>query len=386
MEVSLMSSLSQFSGGVPTGSIVRGQFANTAGYLPCDGSDQLVASYPTLDKTGLSTWGNNAWTARTLPTSQQWCGVAFGNSVFVAIGTSSTNAATSPDGITWTARTIPSGAYYAVIYAAGLFVAIGTSVCATSPDGITWTARTIGAFNWRTIAYGNGIFVAAHVSTESTVNQISTSPDGITWTARTIGSSIVSQNISFCNGRFILLPSAVGGSGVVGSYFYSSDGIYWFLRAMYSTNGTQLTSGWQTPMLYFKGKLLLFNNSYGGSYSLDGGVTWVLSPLTVDGVDLKSACLVNGVLMASSASYAPTSYIWYSFDGLTWSIKAASGNYTWGSSFFNAFAFGNNTFVNIQVGVASSTVAQSLALDSAKFRTPIQPNFSDVDRFYLKAA
>src|SRR5574341_2002976 len=54
-------------------------------------------------------------------------------------------AATSPDGITWTARTIPAGTYRSVAWNGTVFAAVGDSVAATSPDGITWTARTMPA-------------------------------------------------------------------------------------------------------------------------------------------------------------------------------------------------------------------------------------------------
>jgi hypothetical protein len=66
--------------------------------------------------------------------------------VFVAIAYSSSNAAYSPDGINWTAATMPSSAYwYGVAYGDGKFVAVAynSSKAAYSPDGINWIETTL---------------------------------------------------------------------------------------------------------------------------------------------------------------------------------------------------------------------------------------------------
>ena len=78
--------------------------------------------------------------------------------MFVAI-TSSTMAASSTDGITWTERTLPSSvvSWWSVTYGGGLFVAVGLSstIAASSTDGITWTQRTMpSSASWTSVAYG----------------------------------------------------------------------------------------------------------------------------------------------------------------------------------------------------------------------------------------
>jgi hypothetical protein len=50
-----------------------------------------------------------------------------------------------------------------VTYGNGTFVAVsyGSTAAATSPDGITWTAQTLPiSQNWSSVTYGNGTFVA----------------------------------------------------------------------------------------------------------------------------------------------------------------------------------------------------------------------------------
>ena len=72
---------------------------------------------------------------------------------------------TSPDGITWTARSAAeANGWYSVTYGNGLFVAVsqdGTNRIMTSTDGITWTAKSAPEANtWMSVTYGNSTFVA----------------------------------------------------------------------------------------------------------------------------------------------------------------------------------------------------------------------------------
>ena len=48
-------------------------------------------------------------------------------------GVSEDMCVASPDGITWTTRTIPAGTYRSVTAHNNLFVAVGANLCATSP-------------------------------------------------------------------------------------------------------------------------------------------------------------------------------------------------------------------------------------------------------------
>ena len=114
-----------------------------------------------------------AWTARTLPTSQTWLQVLHNGSVFLAIGGSSNNFATSADGLTWTARTGPAGV---VGTSCKLFVAGSTFVLAfggalySSTDGITWTLAgslpslpsSLGRINsvWIAVLSSSGVYTS----------------------------------------------------------------------------------------------------------------------------------------------------------------------------------------------------------------------------------
>ena len=98
-------------GGYEVGDVLQTARALAAPeWLPCDGSDRLAASFPTLALLlpAGEILGNGV--ARTLPSSASWYSVTYGNGLFVAVATGSSTTATSPDGITWTARTLPSSA------------------------------------------------------------------------------------------------------------------------------------------------------------------------------------------------------------------------------------------------------------------------------------
>ena len=68
---------------------------------------------------------------------------------------------------------------------------------ATSPDGITWTERTLPSItnSWINICWSPELRLFCAVANSS--NKAATSPDGITWTERTLLSSDSWQSISW---------------------------------------------------------------------------------------------------------------------------------------------------------------------------------------------
>ena len=172
------------------------------------------------------------WTQRTLPSSSQWNSIAWNGTVFCAISnTSGTVAATSPDGITWTARTLPtSQVWNSIAWNGTLFAVVGGSastVAATSPDGITWTNRTITSGTWSLVIWNGTVFLAIGSGTVA-----ATSPDGITWTARTLAYSLPSTPIlAASSSLFVLMTSGTS------TYQTSPDGITWTQRSLGTSNG-----------------------------------------------------------------------------------------------------------------------------------------------------
>jgi hypothetical protein len=112
--------------------------------------------------TAVSSNGS-AWTAGgNLPTSSTWSHVVYGNGRFVAIATGTRNVAISYDkGTSWvlSVSQLPSAATWTEIgYGQGLFFAVasGGTTAATSPDGINWTLRAMpSSSNWNSVVFGN---------------------------------------------------------------------------------------------------------------------------------------------------------------------------------------------------------------------------------------
>jgi hypothetical protein len=150
-----------------------------------------------------------SWTARTIPAGTYYAG-AWTGSVYAAVGASV--AATSPDGVTWTARAIPAGTYRAVVWTGSKLVAVGTNVCATSPDGTTWTARAIPAGGYRGVSWNGSVLAAVGA------NDAATSPDGVTWTTRSVPGSNL-KGLAWSGSQFV----AVGFNEAV----TSADGVTW---------------------------------------------------------------------------------------------------------------------------------------------------------------
>jgi len=220
------------------------------------------------------------WTSRTLPTPNvSWSDVTYGNGQFVAVGARATgelNVATSPDGITWTLRTttIVAGLWCGVNYGNGLFIADQktsySSAFATSSDGITWTKRTIPAGTWCSAAYGAGLFVSIDGTTGSGFNRALTSPDGITWTLRTTPNAASWRSVAYGGGKFVAVSSN-DYSGFTNA-ITSTDGTTW---TQLSNNIPHYGSSAYSKILYGNGTFVATNNFLGGYIaSSRDGTTW----------------------------------------------------------------------------------------------------------------
>lgn len=385
-----------FGGGsVPIGAIVQGQFANDASYLPLDGNDYVSATYPSLDKTKMLTFGSNVFTSRTLPTSATWVGVRYGNGVFVAVS-STTAAATSSDGITWTARTTPSSGYVGLEFVNGYFIAFGSvGVLATSTDGITWTARTTSSVVTITsVAYGNGIYAFA-TDTETATASVYTSTDLATWTARSIagGTTVASYNISFAFGKFYVAPYSFSGAAVTTFITQSTDGITWQQLTNYSGSVSASNALYSFGANYvnavqkFRNKLILPNTAANTYFSDNEGFLWNYYYLANSWSPSTLNCMDSfGVAIMSTGGSSTLANI--SFDLKRWYVFTMPSSANWANTRWRS-AFGNNTLV-VLPATASSTLCATLAADTSKFRMPLyQASYMDVgdaDRYYMKVA
>lgn len=161
-----------------------------------------------------STDNGTTWTSSSLGYGFVWRSVAYGNGRYVAIAASTNLTVVSvTKGASWsTGGNLPhSGEWNSITYANGLFVAVAytTQQIATSPDGSTWTARTIpsagGGFLWITNA--GGMFVIVTQTGSSAL----TSVDGITWTLRTLPSSSEWRSVAGSGTGFVTVSGSYNG-------------------------------------------------------------------------------------------------------------------------------------------------------------------------------
>ena len=188
-----------------------------------------------------SSANGDGWRRSTLPSSNDWIHVVYGNGIFVALapsGLSGAVAASTDNGATWTSGIMPFGApasWTNIVYGGGKFVAIasGSTQAAYSTNGTSWTACNIlGGTLWTDIAYGNGRFVAITTTTAATAYSF----DGINWYLSNL--SVLGTKITYGQGVFLIVCN-----GQTAGYI-SEDGINWKQQTVTSSNYNGVTFGY----------------------------------------------------------------------------------------------------------------------------------------------
>jgi hypothetical protein len=217
---------------------------------------------------GISDDGGNTWDSMSLPSSNTWSGIAFGDGRWVIIssgGMTSTTALYSiNNGEGWKSTTMPSASTWShVVYGNGKFVAIatGTNKSAYSTDyGKTWNnGASLPSATWTGLTYGRGRFVA--VASGTTTAAYST--DGINWVSSTMPSSSTWASVSYGNSLFVSVASSDNVSPA-----YSSDGVTW--------NESPYTILGVDRIVYGQGIFVAGSSSSGNAYTTEDGYSWTL--------------------------------------------------------------------------------------------------------------
>lgn len=204
-----------------------------------------VAGYSTGSQvSSYSTNGGVTWTSgNTLPSSDFWADVTFGDGKFVAVAGGTTNtttkAAYSTNGTTWTAATLPGAAarWNKVVYGGGGYTAFAynSDRTAYSADGITWVEGPAQAAtrNWAEAAYGGtklisiatGTTIGSYADFVLNTNYLTTSSttnlklnDRVRFTGATIGGivpGVYYYVTSIASSTQFTISSTKGGSNFV---------------------------------------------------------------------------------------------------------------------------------------------------------------------------
>jgi hypothetical protein len=233
------------------------------------------------------------WTQRTLPYANAYYdGMAYGNGVFLAVA-GGNQAATSPDGVTWTQRTLPSNqATCVVAYGGGQFVALwnGITFAAASTDGINWQTYSAPAFSPDYAAYGNGTFVVVG----SGVSTCLTSTNGTSWTVRTL--PVVSprwSGIAYGSGLFVVIDEGSGSGSPV--YLTSPDGIAWTQRAL------PVSADWRAVTYGDGAFVIVSSGTPSTTLTSTDGLTWTQRALPI-GAGWRAVEFGGGTFVALSNS------------------------------------------------------------------------------------
>lgn len=384
---------------------------------------------------GTSTDGGVTWTYQagllTAWTSGTPVAGAYGNSIYMVLGQSG-KLATSSDGVTWTNRAAlaatafgtasPIGPRSVVYTGTAWVVTSSTGIIAASTDnGVTWTAYTtlqtalggttpntfggvLGLCNGvsgTVMAYGSaGMFaystdngatwtqydgpaqnqsVFLSLRNSSTVSSLiwsgtvfmavgkygaATSYDGVTWKTRTAGFR---NKYNVNNSNSNTYPVLAYGNGVHLTAVQSSN------ARVFTTSDNGATWTYQSGLNSVYPSLVIYSAVYGNSrfviggtqtsqsrtpYSTDGGVTWTAASGPYSTAPLYVLAFGNGIFLTGSLS-----------GRLATSTTAATGSWTdyqatinattFGTATVSAIAYGNSTYVVIGSGgvVVTSTDA-----------------------------
>ena len=205
--------------------------------------------------------------------------MAYGNGIYVTVGneyyggTNHTRAATSPDGITWTATydidlgsSYPNAyGFYGLAFGAGKFVAVMGATAYYSTDGANWTSAIgLSGSNQYVVTYTGGKFFV------SNGDYMYVSSDGVSWQTALSGSAGSSGNVAYNGSRYIQIFQNYGGA-----VKYSTDGISW--SGGYTISGISSSMGTNRNSLTAFGGYFIYTvntTGYSAAYYSTDGINW----------------------------------------------------------------------------------------------------------------
>ena len=301
----------------------------------------------------------SAFVASTLPAEVVGgrC-IAYGAGLFVVVY--GVYAATSPDGKTWTLRSLGLATgedWSGITFANGLFVAVSqatfslsaSQVAVTSPDGMTWTKRTMPSFTqWQDVAFGSGLFLAV----SRTNGNAATSPDGVTWTARTLVNRSWGK-VVFGSGRFVI---TVNGTSPSDELTHSTDGINFTFSGI-SGRYLPISGNWRG--VFADSKFVLVSPGSANSLVSSDGLIWTIGSMPGSPTAAQWSCIEygNGMYFAMSRNLfnnaaVPDGSVGTSIGGLTWDLILAPADQS-----FEDVAFGTGNFVGVSTNSSTTKAA-----------------------------
>jgi uncharacterized protein YjdB len=278
-------------------------------------------------------------------------GVAYGNSITVAVGTNKIMKS-SDNGVTWESADSPANAdWQCITFGDGLFVAIAQNNVIRSQDGTNWTLiNNAPSQRWTSVTYGNGKFVA--VCASNNTQRIMYSSNGQDWTLANQQNTNLNMwyGVTYGNGKFV----AVGMNNTANTNIItSSDGISWN-NSVTKTPSNDIALN---TITFAAGKFVALGNKHSATSS--NGTQWKVNTFARSEIkDWRSITHCNGVFLAVCRTNGTTDKCIVSSDGEKWKT-ITTPNYGW-----NSVTSGDNDFIAVSVNgkamVANSQQTPSL--------------------------
>jgi hypothetical protein len=303
----------------------------------------------------------STWTLR----SQTFIAICWSSELLLFVGAYNNFLQTSPDGITWTTRTIPSIGYInSIIWSSelSLFVVTsytGASNVITSPDGITWTSYTTPAFTgnngWVSVCFSCelNLFVGVSYSEILNTNWVMTSPNGTTWTAQTTPSGNYWSSICWSS-ELLLFVTVNGNTSTISAVASSPDGITWTIRTTPSvTNMSGVTWSPELSLFAAVGSNIVITSP--------DGINWTSRSVPTGEWNTIVWCSELSIFVVCNSVVSATT-IMSSHDGINWTARTTPNTQCYGMcyspelSMFISVGINNILTSNMGIPASNNTV------------------------------
>ena len=245
----------------------------------------IICVITNTHKSYASTDGGDSWVQGTVPgSSAVRNGITHDGVRFCTVGAFPNTCATSVDGVSWVAGTMPSGVWRDVVHNGSFFCAVGSdSRSAVSADGLSWTGFSSGLSSTFSVAWNGAVFCAP----SSTSAFCNVSSNGSSWVAHP--SSITHRDIAWNEVVFCAIPNNASTDVSV-----SADGITWVQH-------TVLPSEARTSVAADAG-LFITDDITEGAYFSAAGVDQPWAPSTTPSIPNWAFSAVGSNLVALASS------------------------------------------------------------------------------------
>lgn len=191
-----------------------------------NGSVFCTVPYGVPSNVSLTSPDGLNWTSHaTLPTSDLWQAVSWNGTIFCAVCFDTDVVATSTDGATWSAHSLPGGATALDIASNGTAFCVTSSSGATvSTDGSSWSAPVFLPATGTYVTWNGSVFASV-----ASGGYVDTSPDGISWSAAT-ATGAVGSPVFVSGGNDTLV--VIGVDTVYAAWVSLDDGVSWTRTAL----------------------------------------------------------------------------------------------------------------------------------------------------------